>query len=218
MKVIDEINKELTESTSIFKIVDVIPVKSATGIRWKSMPANKKHLSKDFNHRCCYCGDKDEFQERYRNYQVEHFAPKSIFPFLKYNYDNLLYCCPYCNRAKSNKWPSSTPALNVVNDQGFVNPCNEEYYTHVARKSNGKIIPLTALGRYMYNEIKLYLNIHEYSYNMEKFTMLSDRIEALLNGDEISELQRKELEDLDRKVLKKMKEYYSLYNDEQSQN
>lgn len=81
---------------------------------------NKKHLSADFGHRCAYCDDLDEYGGGYRAYHVEHFAPKEKFPELRYDYDNLLYACPWCNRAKWDIWPSDNSKINVVDSEGLL--------------------------------------------------------------------------------------------------
>ena len=76
------------------------PIRSYHGEVFRTNRTNKKHLSADFGHRCAYCDDLDEYGGGYRAYHVEHFAPKEKFPELRYDYDNLLYACPWCNRAK----------------------------------------------------------------------------------------------------------------------
>jgi uncharacterized protein (TIGR02646 family) len=64
----------------------------------------KKHLENDFNNRCGYCDDPDSYYGQEISYHIDHFKPKSEFPELEVEYKNLVYSCPYCNRAKSNKW------------------------------------------------------------------------------------------------------------------
>ena len=44
--------------------------------------------------------------------------------------ENLVYCCFYCNNAKSNKWK---------NNNGFIDPCTNEYNLHLCRNSRGQI-------------------------------------------------------------------------------
>ena len=76
------------------------PIRSYHGEQFRTNPTNKKHLAEDFGHRCAYCDDLDTYGGGYRAYHVEHFAPKEKFPALRFDYDNLLYACPWCNRAK----------------------------------------------------------------------------------------------------------------------
>lgn len=77
------------------------PQRSYTGIMWRTNRENKKRLINDFEHRCAYCDDLDKYGGGSKVYHVEHFAPKEKFPELKFQYDNLLYACPFCNISKS---------------------------------------------------------------------------------------------------------------------
>lgn len=95
------------------------PIRSYHGEQFRTNPTNKKHLAEDFGHRCAYCDDLDTYGGGYRAYHVEHFAPKEKFPALRFDYDNLLYACPWCNRAKWDIWPSNDPKINVVGKEGF---------------------------------------------------------------------------------------------------
>ena len=133
------------------------PVHRFSGERWRTNSVIKKHLAIDFKSRCAYCDDLDFYCGGQRNFHVEHFAPKEKFPELKYIYQNLMYSCPYCNSAKSDRWPSDDPFVSVIDDMGFVSPCTEEYDQHLDRTSNGKIVAKTKLGQYMINNLKLYL-------------------------------------------------------------
>ena len=136
------------------------PKHKYSGIKWTKNSTNKKHLAIDFNGRCAYCDDRDFYYGGTRSFQVEHFAPKGKFPALKYVYENLLYSCPYCNRAKSDAWPSDDSSVNIVDNEGFVNPCSDEYDQHLERIPSGEIIARTKLGTYMRTKLKLYLRRH----------------------------------------------------------
>lgn len=41
------------------------------------------------------------FNDYWLNFQIDHFKPISKYPELERNYKNLVYCCSYVNRAKS---------------------------------------------------------------------------------------------------------------------
>ena len=146
-----------------------IPKRSYSGEKWKTNSINKKYLSKDFNNRCAYCDDLDNIYAGQESYAVEHFAPKEKFPHLKFVYDNLLYACPFCNRAKSDDWPSDDPNKNIVGECGYVSPCSIEYSYHLDRdEKTGEIYSKTKLGEYMYNHLKLYLKRHAIIYMLDK--------------------------------------------------
>lgn len=186
-----------------------IPKRSYHGNKWKTNKTNKKHLAEDFKHRCAYCDDLDNLYAGENTYAVEHFAPKEKFPDLIYDYDNLLYVCSFCNGAKSCDWPSQDSNINIVDECGYVDPCDEEYYLHLDRdESTGKIIYKTKLGEYMYHHLGLDLKRHEILYMMNKFKDKLDEYNEKLsnikaNGDEISEEQKDFNE-----CLNKFYEYY----------
>lgn len=144
----------------MYSIQKTPPSRSYHGECWRTMSANKERLKVDFHHKCAYCDDTDKYYGGSSNYHVDHFAPKSKFGQLEYDYDNLVYACPFCNRAKSDKWIGKDATEAVVGDSGFIDPCSEEYGKHLCRDSNGSIVPKTALGSYIYKELKLYLERH----------------------------------------------------------
>ena len=133
------------------------PQRSYTGIMWRTNRENKKRLINDFEHRCAYCDDLDKYGGGSKVYHVEHFAPKEKFPELKFQYDNLLYACPFCNISKSNKWPSDSSAVAVVGNKGFIDPCTDEYEKHLGRHTSGEIYYKTTLGKYMFYD---YAKVH----------------------------------------------------------
>jgi len=47
--------------------------------------------------RCCYCEDAPA-------YEIEHIAPKNIYPELCFTWENYLYACGPCNGPKSNNY------------------------------------------------------------------------------------------------------------------
>jgi uncharacterized protein (TIGR02646 family) len=144
------------------------PIRSYHGEQFRTNLANKKRLAEDFGHRCAYCDDPDTYGGGYRAYHVEHFAPKEKFPTLRFNYDNLLYSCPWCNRAKWDIWPSDDPEINIVGEEGFVDPCTEEYDKHFERRPDGSIEGITPLGKYMHRTLQLYLKRHAIVHNVER--------------------------------------------------
>ncbi|SMN01283.1 hypothetical protein SPONL_1904 [uncultured Candidatus Thioglobus sp.] len=109
-------------------------------------------LRGDFNQRCGYCDDPDIHYGQKISYHIDHFRPKNKFPNLKTDYSNLVYSCPYCNNAKSDKWKE-------VN--GFIDPCDNEYDSHLERNGKGKIRYKTDRGRYIFESLKLHLIRHE---------------------------------------------------------
>ena len=161
------------------------PIRSYHGEKFHTNQTNKKYLVKDFGHRCAYCNDLDAYGGGYRAYHVEHFAPKEKFPALRFDYDNLLYACPWCNRAKWDIWPSDDPQKNIVGEEGFVDPCTEEYDKHLKRLPNGSIAAITPLGRYMYETLKLYLTRHAIVHNVDRLTRKIDELKDSIAADKL---------------------------------
>lgn len=145
-----------------------IPQRSYTGEKWLTNKSNKKHLIIDFDHKCAYCDDYDKYAGGSKMYHVEHFAPKEKFPGLRFTYDNLLYACPYCNISKSDEWPSNDSNISIVENEGFVDPCTQEYNKHLERREDGSISYITPIGEYMYYKLKLYLERHQLIYNLSR--------------------------------------------------
>lgn len=170
-----------------------LPVRSYHGERWRTMSINKEHLMIDFSHKCAYCDDHDQYYGGSNNYHVDHFAPKATFDHLKFNYDNLLYTCPFCNRAKSDKWVGRDEHQNIVGNCGFIDPCFPEYNKHLERNDNGEIIAKTDIGDYMYKELKLYLDRHRICFIIEEIAEKRNQLKVkrdqlLSSGKDASEI------------------------------
>ena len=138
--------------------------------------ATKEQLAKDFHFCCGYCGDAHYYTGGIKSYHIDHFAPKSKFIELQYSYENFVYSCPYCNFSKSNKWVGKTAQENVVGNTGFIDPCSNEYSKHLGRNDDGSIIYKTELGKFIYNELRLYLERHKILFQLEE---LKDKINLI---------------------------------------
>jgi hypothetical protein len=155
-----------------------IPIRSCSK-EYSSYRPYKQYLQVDFENRCGYCDDIDFWSGGYNSFHVEHFVPKARFksthPKLKTDYNNLIYACPYCNIAKGEDWPSDNPDIKIVENSGYIDPCDADYLKQFERDSEGKIIPLTPIGKYMYKQLKLYLKRHQFIWK------LSELEQCLLN-------------------------------------
>ncbi|MCK5716679.1 MAG: TIGR02646 family protein [Thiomargarita sp.] len=58
----------------------------------------KNVLKKAQHQKCCFCERKEEVGD------IEHFRPKGHYYWLAYEWDNLFFCCPTCNRSYKNKY------------------------------------------------------------------------------------------------------------------
>lgn len=186
-----------------------VPVRSYTGNKWHTNKTNKKYLAIDFKNRCAYCDDLDKIYGGSDLYHVEHFAPKEKFPELKYKYDNLLYSCSYCNLSKNDDWPSDNSEINVVDNQGYIDPCLEEYNKHLDRNDEtGEIYYKTELGKYMYNHLKLYLKRHSIIYMMDKLQSKICELEDSIENDKKNGLDTQKKEQFLEVYYKNFFKYY----------
>jgi len=82
--------------------------------------------------RCMFCSGSESSD-------VEHFRPKSIFPTLALTWENLLWVCTICNRAKANQFP---PDL----DKLLINPMQENVWDFFFIDEFGLLTPRWNLG------------------------------------------------------------------------
>ena len=158
---------------------ELIPARSAVAYKG-NYRLYKGELRADFNYRCGYCDSTDEYFGGLSGAHIDHFAPKSKFPTLATQYDNLVYSCPFCNRAKSNKWLGND--ANIPNDgkEGFVDPCSDEFDRHLTRRASGEIVPKTRLGEYMVDHLKLRLVRHRFIWQAQRLDKLLTELQQLL--------------------------------------
>ena len=137
---------------------------------------HKGELRNDFNRRCGYCDSADSYFGGASGAHIDHFAPKSRFPTLTHEYRNLVYACPFCNRAKSNKWVSDDPNVSDDGSQGFTDPCSDRLDEHLTRRTTGEIVAVTGLGEYMIRALKLQLLRHRFIWQAQKLDSIVDRL------------------------------------------
>ena len=183
---------------------DKIPTRS------KVQPKNnyrdyRSNLVSDFNHRCGYCDHCDEFDTDSRfTFHIDHFAPKSRFPMLENEYENLVYACFSCNIGKSNHWIGDNSKVSHNGKEGFVDPCCREYDNHLGRTELGCITPKTTIGEYMHKKLKFYLMRHQFLWSARQAKKQKDETKL-----EISEFQRKRNDDSEKllKLYKQLDEH-----------
>jgi uncharacterized protein (TIGR02646 family) len=135
----------------------------------------KADLRQDFSQKCGYCDASDRFFGGLDGYHIDHFAPKSRFPNLSSTYVNLVYSCPYCNIAKSNKWIGDDFTIPHNGTEGFVDPCSDDYDTHLERDAEGIIRHKSPVGEYMIKQLKLHLMRHQYIWTYQRLEKFSER-------------------------------------------
>lgn len=148
----------------------------------------KDNLRIDFGKRCGYCTDNDLFLGA-RGYQIDHFAPKSKFGLVESerinSYGNLVYSCPFCNRAKSNDWRTESMDQSLDdNGDGYLDPCSDEYESLFKRDEVGRIVPMNRTGQYMYHHLKLYLIRHQIIFLVSKLDEQRNWIKLYIKRNE----------------------------------
>ncbi len=82
----------------------------------------KTDLEFRYHHKCAYCEQKVE------SYHVEHYRPKTIYYWLAYSWDNLLFCCQKCNQKKSAHFDTlKTKAIYKHEDLPRIHELCQEY-------------------------------------------------------------------------------------------
>ena len=108
-----------------------------------------------FSELCGYCEEETAGE-------IDHFRPVSKFPSLVYEWSNLVFACPTCNKEKSNKWPL----------EGYIDPCAgeeserpEQFFSF--HTGTGELMPKSGLSdgqkkraHQMIGDIKLNASYH----------------------------------------------------------
>lgn len=146
-----------------------------------------KILREDFGNMCGYCGkDLDIIK---CPYQKDHLIPKDIAKKvarldLLTDYNNLVYSCRVCNRYKWNRWPFENVDKTHDNKLGFVDPASDEFDEHLARNEQGKIVPLTDVGKYMCDVFNFSNRLTEIWWKLSIISKEIKEIDAILDEEE----------------------------------
>ena len=140
-----------------------------------------KALSKDFSKRCGYCNIKESTIAPV-SFQVDHFIPQKAFKGVRDDllcgYDNLVWSCPKCNRAKSNQFDGILTKKQATNTL-FIKPDEEDYNKYFYRNEMGGIGAYDKVGVDLIARLKLFRIIHAYAWAYEQ---LEDIIQRANDG------------------------------------
>ena len=76
------------------------------------------------------------------------------------------------------KWPTGDKTKPNDGKVGWVDPCSLNYDNQFERGDDGKIRPITELGAWMYENLKLWKKQHEILWNCERLGSNIDKLEA----------------------------------------
>ena len=178
--------------------------------RYKNYRYYKEYIKSDFNDRCGYCDTWDGWFRGSDFYQIDHFAPQSRFENLESEYNNLVYSCPYCNRAKGDDWVTDNSDTSNDGEKGYIDPCDVEYDKLFCRSYSGEIIPLKPIGEYMYNKLKFYLTRHKVIWNLTRLYILCNKLMSMLDDPDINAEHKKELDERYSELSKYLHKYLYL--------
>ncbi len=145
---------------------------------------HKHNLKIDFQNRCGYCNALDTWKKTY--YEVDHFIPEFILTIKSItDYSNLVYSCRSCNNAKRKQWPTNDENVCNSNNEGFIDPCDNDYLNHFSRKDTGEISFNSKLGKWMYYALKLHKPHHQIIWQLEQLEPIIEEIKSLVNNENI---------------------------------
>jgi uncharacterized protein (TIGR02646 family) len=174
----------------IYKLRDKTPQRRSNIEEQKNYKQYRNNLILDFDGRCGYCGDRDWPRKEY--FEIDHFVPKDKMVKIKEtDYSNLVYACRSCNNSKRAKWPTGDESKPNNGKIGWIDPCNEEYDDQFERAETGAIVAKTELGKWMYENLKLWKKQHEILWNYEQLEIISTEIEKVYQNCEDKNLLKK---------------------------
>jgi len=133
--------------------------------RYKHKDVKERLEEKLYYWKCAYC------EQRIEGYHVEHYRPKSIYYWLAYSWDNLLFCCSRCNQFKLNFFEvkkrvtigdfSITDIHNLgkkydkYEQPKFINPEKENIEPHLIYDKKGQVTSNNVRVKYTIGKCQL---------------------------------------------------------------
>ena len=187
----DALSQSMISRRSMEDFRKVTPVRRDNAPDVKSYHEYKPLLREDFHERCGYCGDHEFFRDTF--YEIDHFVPKTLAPRREKDYANLVYSCRTCNNSKRAKWP--TKKMDKLNNgnEGWIDPCDNEYSKQFERLSDGSVKSRTILGQWMWRELSLGNPIHRLKWSLEQLRIELKETDDLDIDDPTELKQIKEL-------------------------
>ena len=144
----------------------------------------KEQLVKDFRDLCGSCGKNRNYF--FDNFQIDHFRPKSKYPDLKNDYNNLVLSCPICNRNKSDDWPTNDKNVYHNDSIGYVDPASKEFDEVFYRDEDGNIFSNYDYGKYMITKLKFDIRPIKELWKLERLYQAKKNINQKIKQGKIS--------------------------------
>lgn len=101
-----------------------------------------------YGERCGYCSVQEA--EAGSELEIDHFQPRAAGG--SDNLDNLVYCCPACNRLKGDFWPVTAP---LTTTRRLLHPGRDDVTRHLREEIDGRLTALTDTGAFHLNRLRL---------------------------------------------------------------
>lgn len=108
----------------------------------------REAVRRTYAYRCGYCGVLEE--EVGSELETDHFQPRSAGG--GDDLDNLVYCCPTCNRLKGDFWPAGDPAATR---HRLLHPKRDDLAVHLREEADGRLAALTESGAFHIERLRL---------------------------------------------------------------
>ena len=147
-------------------------------------------ILKLFHYKCAYC----ETLIRGTGVNLDSFRPKSKYPFLIHEVNNILPACSICNKSKSNHFPLKYEIRQdiiidpIINEEYLlINPYMDNPLEHFSFQEDGLIIPKSEIG-----------NITIQTINLNRPALVEARLQSLNTFIQLIE-ELKQLESINEK-------------------
>jgi len=107
----------------------------------------RETVRRAYGYRCGYCGVHEE--EAGSKLEIDHFWPRSAGG--EDELDNLVYCCPTCNRLKGDFWPAGDPSTT----HRLLHPKRDDMAQHLREEEEGRLTALTETGAFHIERLRL---------------------------------------------------------------
>ena len=101
----------------------------------------------NYQYRCGYCGVHED--EAGSLLEIDHYQPRSSGG--DDDLDNLVYCCPSCNRRKGSFWPER----GLSSQLRILHPWKDDLSQHLQLELDGSVVGLTETGRFHLERLQL---------------------------------------------------------------
>jgi hypothetical protein len=98
---------------------------------------------------CCgYCSVHEH--EAGSELETDHFQPRAAGG--SDELENLVYCCPACNKLKADFWSASDP---LTNPRRLLHPQRDRLREHLMEDENGQLVALSETGAFHIGRLRL---------------------------------------------------------------